>query len=70
MVVAHGQCSGLPEFGEIVQMIVLQDKPLLMVRRLDACCTEHYRVYVLVQSYDKKIDLLEHHDLTDPYPLV
>lgn len=70
MVIAHGECSGLPEFGEIVQIIVLQDKPLFIVRRLDAWYTEHYRAYVLVQSSDKKIELLEHHDLTDPYPLV
>ncbi len=70
MVIAHGECSGLPEFGEIVQIIVLQDKPLFIVRRLDAWYTEHYRAYVLVQSSDKKIELLEHRDLTDPYPLV
>ncbi len=63
MVIAHGECSGLPEFGEIVQIIVLQDKPLFIVRRLDAWYTEHYRAYVLVQSSDKKIELLEHHDL-------
>lgn len=70
MVIAHGECSEISEFGEIVQIIVLQDKPLFIVRRLDAWYTEHYRAYVLVQSSDKKIELLEHHDLTDPYPLV
>jgi hypothetical protein len=70
MVIAHGELSGLPEFGEIIQIIVLQDKPLFTVRRLDAWYTEHYRGYILIPSSTKTIELLEHHNLTDPYPLV
>ncbi len=68
MIISHGKLAGLPEFCEIIQMIILQEKPLFVVRWLDAWYTEHYRAYILTTSA-RGILLLEHHSLTDLYPL-
>lgn len=68
MIISHGELAGLPEFCEIIQMIILQEKPLFVVRQLDAWYTEHYRAFILTTSA-RQILLLEHHSLNDPYPL-
>lgn len=34
MILAHGSLAGLPEFTEIIQMIVAKDKLLFIVRAL------------------------------------
>lgn len=65
MIISHGE---MPEFCEIIHMIIIQEKPLFVVRLLDAWYTEHYTAYILTTSA-RGIQLLEHHSLTDPYPL-
>ncbi|ROL45247.1 hypothetical protein DPX16_17858 [Anabarilius grahami] len=60
-VIAHGECSGLPEFGEIVQMIVLQDKPLFIVRRHESVSMSGRRsakLLVIVSQDDSRKLLL------------
>lgn len=59
----------LQNVQDLCKWLCLQDKPLFIVRRLDAWYAEHYRVLVMVQSSDKRRKLLAHYDLTDPYPL-
>lgn len=71
MVVAHGSLAGLPEFSEIVHMIVLQETLIFIVKKLDAWYLEHYRSYALVMSTTTtQLRLVGAHELTDPYPLV
>lgn len=36
MILAHGSLAGLPEFVEIIQMIVVKDNLLFIVRKLSA----------------------------------
>ncbi|KAK0144205.1 hypothetical protein N1851_017432 [Merluccius polli] len=69
MVVAHGSLAGLPEFCEIVHMIVLQETLIFIVKKLDAWYLEHYRSYALVMSTTRQLRLVEAHELTDSYPL-
>lgn len=69
MVVAHGSLAGLPEFCEIVHMIVQQEKIIFIVKKLDAWYLEHYRVYDLVLPATRELKLAGLHELTDPYPL-
>ncbi|KAK7907178.1 hypothetical protein WMY93_015790 [Mugilogobius chulae] len=37
MVVAHGSLAGLPEFCEIINMVILQDTLFFIVKNLEAC---------------------------------
>ena len=69
MVVAHGSLAGLPEFCEIVHMIVLQETLIFIIKKLDAWYLEHYRAYDLVISASKQLQLVGVQELTDPYPL-
>ncbi len=69
MVVAHGSLAGLPEFWEIVHMIVLQETLIFIVKKLDAWYLEHYRAYDLVLPTTRELKLVGPHELTDPYPL-
>lgn len=34
MILIHGLLGGLPEFGEIIQMVILQDKLIFIVKKL------------------------------------
>lgn len=69
MILAHGSLAGLPEFTEIIQMIVVKDKLLFIVRKLSAWYREHYRAYELKMCPTKEVELLGPNELTDPYPL-
>lgn len=69
MVAARGSLAGLPEFCEIVHMILLQETLLFIVKILDAWYLEHYRAYDLVISSPRELKLVGARELTDPYPL-
>lgn len=69
MVLSHGSLAGLPEFCEIVHMIVEQETLLFIVKHLDACYLEHFQAYHLVTSTTRGLKLVSVHELTDHYPL-
>lgn len=68
MIVVHGTESGLPEFSEIFQMCVIDDRLFLIVDVLCAWYNEHYRAFALEQS-SKKMKLVALEELMDIYPL-
>ena len=47
MILIHGSLGGLPEFAEIIQMVILQDKLIFIVKKLSGWYMEHYRAYDL-----------------------
>ena len=67
MVVVHGSAYGLPEFAEIFQMCVINDKLFLFVNVLCGWYSDHYRAYN--PSPTKELKLLALDELTDDYPL-
>lgn len=69
MILAHGSLAGLPEFVEIIQMIVVKDNLLFIIRKLSAWYWEHYRAYELNTCPTKKVELVDPNQLADPYPL-
>lgn len=69
MILIYGSLGGLPEFCEILQMVILQDKLIFIVKRLSGWYIEHYRAYDLKTSPGKEVELLEPQDLHDSYPL-
>lgn len=69
MVLTLGSLAGLPEFCEIVHMIVEQETLFFIVKNLDAWYLEHYRAYDLVTSTTTVLNLVGLDELTDHYPL-
>lgn len=50
MIVVHVTESGLPEFSEIFQMCVIDDRLFFIVNVLCVWYNEHYRAFALEQS--------------------
>ncbi len=64
---AFGSTGGLPDFAEIVQMVVVQDELSFVVRLQSTWYNEHLRVFMLEPTHNIKI--LQQAQLTDVYPL-
>lgn len=69
MILIHGSHGGLPEFSEIIQMVILKDKLNFIVKKLNGWYMEHYRAYDLETSPGKEVELVELQELHDTYPL-
>ena len=69
MILIHGSLGGLPEFAEIIQMVILQDKLIFIVKKLSGWYMEHYRAYDLKTSPSKEVELGEPQELHDTCPL-
>lgn len=68
MIVVHGSTSGLPDFGEILQVYIVNDKPCFIVKRLHGWYREHYRSFELPSSAFETL-LIRLEELADYYPL-
>lgn len=68
MLIVHGSLGGLPEFAEILQMCILADSLVFIVKKLSSWYTEHYGSFKIDPS-PKEISLVAHEDLVDCYPL-
>lgn len=69
MILIHGSLGGLPEFDEIVHMVILQNKLIFIVKKLSGWCIEHVRAYDFKTSPGKKVEVIELQELHDAYPL-
>lgn len=70
MIIAHESTSGLPDFGQIVHICVIQERLFFyIVKRLCAWYSEHHRAFEILACPTKDIDLIELSDLADDYPL-
>ena len=69
MIVAYGSTSGLPEFGQVVQICVVQERLCFIVKRFCGWYREHFRAFELSASPARETVSIEHGDLTDDYPL-
>jgi hypothetical protein len=70
MILAHGSLAEIPEFTEIIHMLVLKDNLFFIVRKLSSWHLEHFRAFKLEVSSTKGIILVAPDELIDPYPLV
>lgn len=68
MILTAGSAGGLPDFVEIVHLVIMQDKLSFIVRRLSAWYTEHLRSFELVPSVNE-LEFLDFSELSDYYPL-
>lgn len=69
MILIHSSLGGLPEFCEIIQMVILQEKIIFIVKKLSGWYMEHYRAYTLKTSPSKEVELVDPQELHDTYPL-
>lgn len=66
MILIHGSLGGLPEFNNIIQMVILQDKLIFVVKKLSGRYIEHCRAY---DRQARKWELIGPEELHDAYPL-
>lgn len=69
MSLIYGSLGGLPEFCKIIQMMILQDNLIFIVKQLCGWYFEHYRAYDLKTVPGKEVELVAPHKLHDAYPL-
>lgn len=69
MIVAHGSTSGLPDFGEILQICIVHEKLCFMLKRLSGWYREHFRAFELGACATRETVLIELGELADYYPL-
>ena len=67
MVVCHGSTAGLPDFAEVLQIMIVHNKPVFVVRRKMTWYNEHLRSYELENTSNEQV--IEQKELPDFYPL-
>lgn len=67
MVVVWGSTGGLPDFAEVVQIVVLEGNLSFIVREFSAWYMEHFGAFELCPT--SKVSLIQHGALADQYPL-
>ena len=68
MILAVGSTGGLPDFAEIVQLLILHGEVDFLVKKLSSWYIEHYRSYQL-DSPTNEVFIIKHSELEDYYPL-
>ncbi|XP_062864458.1 uncharacterized protein LOC134326197 [Trichomycterus rosablanca] len=69
MIVAHGSFGGLPEFGEIHQICILQQRLFFVLKLLCGWYCEHYGAFQLTPCPVRELAVVEVSELVDEYPL-
>lgn len=67
MMLVYGSISGLPDFAEILQIVVVQDHLVFVVKLQSAWYCEHFRCFKLESTGIVKV--IEQSQLDDTYPL-
>jgi len=68
MILANGSTGGLPDFGELIQIVVVKGSVGFIVKGLTAWSVEHLRSYVLEKNGPVKVK--EPAELSDMFPLI
>lgn len=68
-IVAYGSEVGLPEFAEIHQICIRQQRLNFVLKLLCGWYSEHYGAFQLSVSPARELPLVEIFDLVDAYPL-
>lgn len=69
MIVSAGQCSGLPDFYKILNIVVNFEKVSFVTTKLSSWFMEHYRSYQVSDSGYTDIEILDPEALNDYHPL-
>ena len=70
MILVHGSTGGLPDFGEILHIVIIESKLNFILKPLNAWYNEHFRSFELHKSSTVvTVALVSHDELGDFYPL-
>ena len=69
MILTYGSTGGLPDFIEIFQIAIINDKLHFLAPTLVAWYKEHVRSYELQSSSTRALHLVNIEELNDYYPL-
>lgn len=69
MILVHGSTSGLPDFGEIIHICVVQNTLCFMLKRHSGWYREHFRSFELSPCPTIETILVGIEELADVYPL-
>ena len=67
MILANGSTGGLPDFGELIQIVVVSGKLAFIVKCLNGWYMEHLRSYELENT--RTVKVLDPFELSDIFPL-
>lgn len=67
MVLPFGSTGGLPDFGEIQQIIIVRETPVFVLKLLSGWYCEHLRSFKVEPTGETEI--LKHSELKETYPL-
>lgn len=62
MILIHDSLGGLPEFVEIIQMVILQCNLVFIAKKIRRWYIEHYQAYDLKTLSGKEFELTELQD--------
>lgn len=62
-------CSGLPEFGQIIQIVAANPDILFICKKMTAWYHEHFRSYKLCHTDGPSMCVVELSDLNNVFPL-
>lgn len=68
MILANGSTGGLPDFGELIQIMVVKGSVGFIVKRLTAWSVENLKSYVLEKNGPVKV--IEPAELSDMFPFI
>ena len=69
MVISAGHCSGLPDFYEIVTIIVNPEKVSFVGKKLTSWYLEHYRSFEVVEDIYAETGIFDPEALNNHHPL-
>ncbi len=69
MFLSVGQTSGLPDFGEIVKMIIVNNKVSFILKPFKSWYIEHLRSYELTSNCTSELQVVEPKELNGYHPL-
>ena len=69
MFLSTGSTSGLPDFGKILNVLIVEDKPCFVVEPYTAWYTEHLRCYEVCKNPSAKLLVVQPEELNDYFPL-
>lgn len=69
MFLSTGSTSGLPDFGKIVYVPIVENKPCFVVEPYTAWYTEHPRCYKVCKNPSAKLLVVQPEELNDYFPL-
>ena len=69
MFLSTGSTSGLPDFAKIVNVLIVENTPCVVVEPYTAWSTEHMRCYEVCKNPSAKLLVVQPEELTDYFPL-